>query len=77
VVDITTLKTVCEPDLGPHTPLCFSRDGSILVSANMKGNVFMWDLARVRNQLSQHRLDWYFPRLEFSKAPLVERVELP
>jgi WD40 repeat protein len=77
LVDQATLTTVCEPDCGPHTPLCFSRDGSIVVSANTKGHVFMWDLARIRNQLAQLRLDWYFPPLKFSKAPLVETVVLP
>jgi len=43
------------------TPLCFSRDGSLLITQNE--TIEVWDLKSIRRQLALMGLDWDLPSL--------------
>jgi WD40 repeat protein len=69
--------TLGEPDCGPNYPLCFSQDGSIFVSTNMDGHVFVWDMAWIRHEVEHLELDWKLEPLESKPAALIERAVMP
>lgn len=77
LVDPTTFTSIVEPDVGSHSPLCFEPSGSLILSSNLMGNLFLWDLAWIRHELARLELDLVFPKLLPSQAPLVEEMEIP
>ena len=73
----STLEEVGEPDCGPQAPLCFSPDGALFLTTNIQGHLFLWDMAWIRHEVARLKLDWRFPPLEASHAPLIEQVLVP
>jgi WD40 repeat protein/tRNA A-37 threonylcarbamoyl transferase component Bud32 len=47
--------------LPTHNPLCFSPDGSCLVTSPSAHSLQLWDLRRIRAQLANLGLDWELP----------------
>lgn len=45
-------------DTGPESPVCWSPDGTLLVSRRSSGPLCLWDLERVRRELAAIGLGW-------------------
>jgi tetratricopeptide (TPR) repeat protein len=66
------LATLDDPELQRLNWLCFSPDGSQLVSGTATGVIQVWDLLRLRAQLGEIGLDWGDP-LAAPPAPVARR----
>jgi WD40 repeat protein len=58
LVETATGRELATLDAENQLPLCFSPDGSRLVTGDTTGTVRLWDLPLVRQQLAALKLDW-------------------
>ena len=52
------IAALVPPQREPITSLCFSNDAALLLAGTTVGTVQVWDLAAIREQLSNMGLDW-------------------
>ncbi len=74
----STFEVLGEPEVGSHAPLCFSPDGVYLLTTNLLGNLYLWNMAWIRHEVARLKLDWTnIPELPLSHAPFVEGMTIP
>ncbi|HEU5432414.1 MAG TPA: WD40 repeat domain-containing protein, partial [Thermomicrobiales bacterium] len=62
--------------LETSTPLCFNREGSLLLTQSDDQAVYLWDLAIIRRRLAELNLDWQDAPLPASKLDAPQRAPL-
>ena len=65
------------PDFDKEIPLCFSPYGRILVTTKPSGQIYFWNLDKVRTHLKELELDWEIDSFKPREFDQVSRVELP
>jgi eukaryotic-like serine/threonine-protein kinase len=63
-----------KPDFARQSPLAFSPKGGLLVDADEKRHIIIWNLCRLRDELKPLGLDWPLKPLIDPDGPPVERV---
>jgi hypothetical protein len=53
--------------LETNIPLCFNREGGLLLTQSDDQTVYLWDLATIRRRLAELNLDWQGAPLPASK----------
>jgi|UniRef100_UPI0037835601 serine/threonine protein kinase/WD40 repeat protein len=77
IIHAPTLREMTSPDFDRQRPLNFSPPyGDLLVNADARQHLVIWDVALLRQELKAIGLDWPLPELPKDQLPLMEGVDL-
>ena len=77
IIHAPTFREMTSPDFDRQRPLNFSPPhGTLLVTADARQHLVIWQLAMLRRQLKDLDLDWTLDELHEEHLPFVEAVEV-
>lgn len=77
IIHAPTFREMTSPDFDRQRPLNFSPpQGTLLVTADARQHLVIWQLAMLRRQLKDLDLDWTLDELHEEHLPFVEAVEV-